>query len=652
MPLNRRALVKIPKFDLGLSYRIDEKGLYYRDAKNAMMSNGRLEKRYGIDFLIKDSVGDSPNFGSTNSVSYFKNVNGADFYIFKAQTALYKVDNDSTTFVTLNGSYPFNADSKHRGITLNNRHFIAAGSDGLFQYDGHNFSKAGQQQPSAVTVATSGAGYSLPASVYSVQITFYASSTGYEGMPSSPSNTVTVTAGQRIDISGIPTTAENTFIDKVRIYAKRTGQVDYFFYKEIPIGGSVATIEQDTNSTQSPPEDAQALPVGGAKYMTEFNGRLVIAGNSQFQNEAIASNIDDPESFPDGETALRIAVSGDGPITGIATGLFNDTVLDPYLVIFKESSTWVYSEIGETSRLVKLNANIGCVSHDTIIVRNGDVYFLSRYGWYGISNGRIIKKDGQPYSLGGGAIDDIFEDSGVSQYINRQKLSEAFSVYFQNQDVYVTFLPLNGSNEFYDAYVYNFGKDNFLKWTFPVNMVGAATAEDSLGQEIILLCQRNPTWSIDRPSCLFKMSRNVPYSDTYYPENEDNPTKVTAAIDWNVLLGWIDGDDYDASYDFREFLLRLKRYQPNITVKVWVDYTYSYNQEQEMELPEPDATFILDESYLDIDALGEGNDAVTARVDLCASGENVLIGLFQNETNENIIITSGQLNFSKNGNRN
>jgi hypothetical protein len=71
-----------------------------------------------------------------------------------------------------------------------------------------------------------------------------------------------------------------------------------------------------------------------------------------------------------------------------------------------------------------------------------------------------------------------------------------------------------------------------------------------------------------------------------------------------------------------------------------------------MELPEPDATFILDESYLDIDSLGEGSDPVTARCDLNVTGENVLIGLFQSEANENIILTSAQLNFSKNGNRN
>lgn len=650
MPQLQRATLKAANFDLGLSYRLDEKALSYREVKNAMVNNRRLEKRYGIDFLIKDSGGDSPNFGAINSISYFKNTNGADFYLFKAGATLYRVDNDSTSFVSLKSGLV--VDSKHRGITLNNRHFIAIGNDGLFFYDGNNFSKAGQQQPSGVTTVASGSGFSLAAGDYQVQITFYSTITGYESMPSSASTLLAVSGGQKITVSGIPATAENTFIDKVRVYLKKSTQVNYLFYSEIPLGTTSTEITSDANSSQNPPEDTQQLPIGGAKYLTEFNGRLMIAGNTQFPNEVIASNEDDPESFPDGATALRIAVSGDGPITGIATGLFSDTVLDPYLVIFKENSTWVYSEIGGASKLVQLNANIGCVSHDTIVVRNGDVYFLSRYGWYAIKNGRIVTKDSKPYSLGDDAIGDIFEDSGLDQYINRSKLSESFSVYFQNQDVYVTFLAANGSNEFYDAYVYNFGLDKFLKWKLPVNVVSAVTAEDSLGQEIILLGQKNPTWSIIRPSVLFKMSKNNPYADTYYPENEDSPVKVTAAIDWFAIINWIDGGDYDSTFNFREFLLRLRRYQPNITVKVWVNYTHSYSEEQEMELPEPDATFILDESYLDIDALGEGFDAVTARVDLNVTGENVLIGLFQNETNENIIITSGQLNFSKNGNRN
>lgn len=650
MPLKNRALLKFPDFSFGLSYRLDERALCFRGVKNAMLNNKRLEKRYGIDFLIKDSSGDSPYFSAINSLSYFKNTNGNRFYFFKQGATLFRTDNDSTSFIALKGD--LNADSKHRGVTLNNRHFVTLGNDGLFQFVGNIFTKAGAQQPSPATLSASGAGASLDASTWTLVYTLYSSTTGYESLPSSPSNAVTNTAGQFLTASALQSSSDNGTIDKIRIYIKKSSQVDYLFVAELPLGTTSLEIKNNPSSSQTPPDDTQLLPTGGAKYLTEFNSRLVVAGNTQFPNDIIFSNEDDPESFPDGETAIRLFISGDGPVTGIATGLYSNTVLDPFLVIFKENSTWVYSEIGDQAKLVQLNSNIGCVSHDSIIVRNGVVYFLSRYGWYAVSNGRLITKDNQPYSLGGGAVDDIFEDNSLAQYINRNQLNNAFSFYFQNQDIYVTFLADNGSNEFKKAYVYNFATDKFLKWEFPISLASAVVGEDSNGQETILLGQKNPASSITRPSVIFKMNKNNPYQDTYYAEGVDNPTKQSDAIDLNALMGWVDGDDYDASFNFRELILRLKRYQPNLTIKAWVNWTYSYNDSQEMELPEPDATFILDESFLDIDYLGEGNDAVTARVDLNVTGENLLIGLFQNTILENTIITSGQLNFSKNGNRN
>ena len=655
MPQNLAGSLKIPEFNIGLSYRLDEKLLSYREQINGMINNRRLEKRYGIDFLIKDGSGDSPDFGRINSISYFQDADSVRNYLFKSGASFYRVDNDSTSFVTLGSG--FNADSKHRGLTLNNRHMVAMGDDGLYQYVGTTFTQAGNQLPTQASIVDAAGAGALTSGDYRAQYTLYSSITGYESLPSSPSDSATITTGS-LKIFNLQSSADNKLIDKLRIYLKKSTLTEYIFYAEVPLGTLEYFITADSLSSQNPPDDTQLLPVGGAKYLTEYNGRLVVAGNSQFPNDIIFSNEDDPESFDDGATAIRLAISGNGPVTGIATGLYSNTVLDPFLVCFKENATWIYSQIGNQAKLVRLNESIGCVSHDSIVVRNGVVYFLSRYGWFGVKNGLLISKDSKPYSLGGGAIDDIFEDSGMDQYVNISKLKNAFSFHFHVQDVYVTFIPLNGDNNFHQAYVYNFNADSFLKWSFPISIISAVVGQDSSGLETILLGQQNKNYVPDvtapgeRPSALFKMSKKVGYSDTYYSEDTVSPVKQSDAISFETQIRWQDGGDYDASYNFRELLFRLKRYQPDLLIKAWVNFTYSFISSQVMELPEPDATFILDESYLDIDSLGEGADAVTARCDLNVTGENLLLGIYQNDINENIILTSGQLNFSRNGNRN
>ena len=48
MPLRGKAQLKIPKFTFGVSYRVDEKNISFRDAYNCLLNGGRLEKRNAI----------------------------------------------------------------------------------------------------------------------------------------------------------------------------------------------------------------------------------------------------------------------------------------------------------------------------------------------------------------------------------------------------------------------------------------------------------------------------------------------------------------------------------------------------------------------------------------------------------------------------
>jgi hypothetical protein len=83
-----------------------------------------------------------------------------------------------------------------------------------------------------------------------------------------------------------------------------------------------------------------------------------------------------------------------------------------------------------------------------------------------------------------------------------------------------------------------------------------------------------------------------------------------------------------------------------------VNFTLNDEYQQFLDITNPDASFILDVSSLDVDSLGDGRGAITSRIDLNQTAESILIGFFQSEANSNMIICSSQLNFSKNGNRN
>lgn len=639
MTLSRKTNLKIDRFNFGVSYKLDEKKLSFKDARNVQLKQGRLEKRHGTWPLSL------ANLSNPQSISFFKTKQQSRFYIVRLGSSFVKVDADGDTTVIIRSD--LSAIQKHRGLTWNNdRHIITNGTDGVFQYNGVTLTQVGQNQPAVVpSISAGGLPGSIPAGTYQGKISFYSTATGFESNPSSATAQLVVTAGQSIKISSIPTSASNATIDTVRVYLKRTTQADYIFYIDIPLGQAEVTIQSESFSSQTPVDNAASPPSGNVIQAIEFNRRLVLI----YENEARGSNQEDPDAFDDGEEAFIIAMSGDGPMTGGATGLFNNSVLDPYLVLFKENKTAIYSEIGGESRLVELNENIGCVSPDTIIRRNGNIYFMSKFGFYGISNGRLITKDGQPYRLGGDDIRDIFEYSDLEYMLSTSRLKNSFSFYHQERDSYVTFIYEGNNNKSYKAYAYDFETDSFLPWEFPYAVKHATTGEDTNGIECPILLQNNEENDITKPNLAMKFYGRNQYSDKYYLTEAD---ATFGAISAYAILNWVDGNDYERSYNYREYILRVKRGQPDVTLKAWVNFTYKNEYSNSFELPEPDATFILDQSQLDVDALGEGRDVVTARTDVNLCGESILLGFYQSENSANMVISSAQLNFSRNGNRN
>jgi len=446
---------------------------------------------------------------------------------------------------------------------------------------------------------------------------------------------------QSILVSSIPTTADNATIDKIRIYLKDTASVDDPVYiTELTLGTSSYTISSVGTSTNTAPIANGAPLPGGGKFLAEFNRKLVYAGNATYPNDVIFSEEDLPSAFNDGGADGQLVLSApfNGEVTGIATGLFNDSILTPYLVVFKKRSTFIYSEIAGEGKFIPISREIGCVSHETIQVKNGDVYFLSDQGWRMISSGRIAADDkNNSATLGLGDIDDIFRQPGYVYEANKLQMQNSFSVYYSTLDQYMTWIAEGSNSDMTKTYVYEFQIGGFKPYSFQSASTCACIGEDSNGAEVVFMA--------DNAGAIYTHSVKEERAD-------DNNLGVDQSIDAFAMLTWLDGDDLDASYNFRELLLKRVSTGNTLTVKTWINYSLNNLSELSFDFGNSLEGFILDVSVLDEGTFGDDRTMIVARADINRSGQNILIGFYQNIIGGNINLINAQIDFNKNGNRN
>lgn len=633
MPLKEKGVKKFENFDLAVSYRINETRDRLRDALNVFSNQGRLETRFGRSLYIEEIFTDP-----IISLSFFKAASGNRYLIAKVGTDLYKVSATGSHTIIKSG---LSANTKHRGITWGrgsqSRHIIAIEDDGLFQYDGTTFTQLGQEPPVGHTVATT---TGTLTGTYRVHLTYYSTVTGFESN-SSFSSTVSPSV-QGILVSNIPTTAANLTIDKIRIYLEDMASPDDpLFVDEIALGTLTYPIAGAPSSSETRPLANAEPQAGGGKYLAEFNGKLVYAGNDTFRNDVFFSEPDLPDAFNDGTAPDRLVhyAKGGGEVTGIAVGLYNNSVLDPYLVVFKYRSIEVYSEINGEGRAVSISREIGCVSHDTITVKNGDVYFLSDSGWRVISNGRlVVDQKGNAATLGMGDIDDIFHQPGFTYEINKAQASTCFSVYYSTLDQYMTWIPEGGSTDRSKTYVYEYRVGGFKPYTFQTASTAACIGEDADGAEVVFMGDSN----------------GAIYTHSIKEVRGEDDDNTGAAQDVGAFgyLTWLEGLDMDRSHNWRELILKRVAGTGNMTVRAWVNYSLDYAGDS-YTFESDEEGFVLDTSQLDVDVLTEsGRSIEKARADLNLCGENILIGFFQEKAGSNMGLVSAQVEYNTNGNRN
>jgi hypothetical protein len=634
VPLNLRASKKLRGFDFGVSYKVNETRDRFKDALNVFSIQNRLETRHGRSLYNSTLLS-----GPVLSMSFFKNAAGDRHILAKVGTTLYKVNPSGAHTAIKTG---LSAGTKHRGITWakgeSSRHIISIEGDGLFQWDGTNFTVLGSPPPEGHTVSSVVG--TLAAASYRVHITFYSSKTGFESN-STYSAPITMDGTHGIRVSNLPTTCTNATVDKLKFYLENiTNGDDAIYAGVVSLGTLTFDIAGPPDSELTVPYSNAAPLSGGGKYFTEFNRKLVYAGNSTYKNDVYFSELDMPDAFNDGNGPDRVVLyaSGNGEITGLATGLYNYSVLDPYLVVFKRRSIEVYSEIGGESKSSVISRDVGCVSHDTIQVINGNVFFLSDQGWRMIENGRLVVADtGRPITLGLGDVDDVFTQRGFSYECNKAQVHNAFSVYYSTLDQYITWIPEGASTDMVRAYNFELKTNGFKPYQFYTPSTAACIGIDGNAMEIVYMGDAN----------------GAIYSHSILEDRADADSTGTAQpIDAFAIMAWLDGDDMDASFNFREIIVRRIVGNGTLTGRVSVNYA-SDTVGDDMAFLAPASGFTLDDDQLDGGEFGEDERTiVTARADINQCGENIMIGFYQNLLNTNMALVSAQIDFSKNGNRN
>lgn len=625
MTLKRKNLVTYKKLNTGISYRLIDDKLY--DAQNVYNNNDITETRFGIKRFNTTSLG-----ASVLSTSFFKSDDSTRYLLAKVGTVLYRVNASGAATSIKTG---LTSTTKHVGITLDNRHIVAIESDGLFSYDGTTFTQLGQAAPTTGSVAIVAGGSLVGTNNYQVAITFYASGIGFE-TNAYESSIIATTADRTVRVSSIPATADNALIDKVRIYLKDvTAAGSYLFVTEQNLGTTTYDITAVPTSTQTPPTKHGEVQAGGGKYLTTFGKRIAYTGNDTYRSDVFISEEYLPDAYDDTTTSRTLSVEGQGPITGIASGTFSDSILDPYLVIFKKTSCTIYSELGGFPRQSLLDPHIGCISHNTIKVVNGIIYFMSENGWYRIYNGVLVKDDkNDPVPLGEGGIDDIFTRTGWEKELNKSLFSSFFSCVYSTHRQYWTFITEGSNSSFNKAYVYERDVQGFRTFYFNTAMTSACEGEDANGNQVVFLS--------DTTGTIFTYS----VENELHDEDKDGNSQIIAAF---ILLPFVINEDIYSTYNYRFLTVRAIASSNVVSGKIFSNFNFSDRIDDTLTFTDPSSGFILDTDALDVGILGEERTVVTATIDINRTAETIMVGFYQSILDANMALISAQIQYNKNG---
>lgn len=234
---------------------------------------------------------------------------------------------------------------------------------------------------------------SMPAETYDVVTTTYDSATGAESS-SSPVQTVTLAANERIRVIVTPSAAESARYSHWRVYLRRqTTQSNKFrvLVMEDLAGASLVTdgnipiatttVYIDLTSTQiaqlslaAPSETENNEPPSTARFIGTFGGRLILAD----LNNIYWSKLNLPDAFPPGNSDGLETGEGD-EIRGVHE--FSDELF----LIFTANNVWgIFGNDPQKWTIRAIDHNIGCASHRSIVAHG-----LAGITWWSDSHGPV-----------------------------------------------------------------------------------------------------------------------------------------------------------------------------------------------------------------------------------------------------------------------
>lgn len=633
MPQLRKATKKWKFIDRSVSYDVLKKDKLI-DASNVYPKNGRLNTRPPLKIWRRMDDSSTP----IDSISWHKDSSGLYNAIVKQGTNLIACSETSQS--TLKSG--LTDGIKHRGVTYSGRHFIAMGVDGLFSTDGTIFTQLGQSAPafdqSTDVSAVYGVGGTFSTTVgYSVRITYYSSSTGFESNALKNVSILSSTPANFALRVTLPTTADNLTIDKVRIYLAEDSIADdqYFFISEVDLGTSSYDILSSPTSTQVPPTKNGFIPSNKGKYLAIFDGSLVIAGNDDYPNDIFISERYYPDAFDQTSTARTLFADGQGDVTGIGVGFYNNDGLNPFLCIFKRDSIQIYSEIGGLPYQATISDDIGCISHDTIKTIDGVVYFMSAQGWYSVINGRLAyRAEGKPAEISGNDLDSIFNKNTGDHNLTRSNFDNFFSCYYPTLNQYMTFVSEDGGTDISRCYTFDVENRGFYPFNFSALLSGVANWTSS--NEIDYLLFSSAT------------SGRI-YSYATNEETDATRTNIESGlIEPFIVTEYTYGDDIDATFNFGYMYIRAKYDSDALNARVYLDYNRQDFESSIFPSTEPDMGFVLDESKLDEGVMINSDKIEVSKVGIFKTAKSLMVQLYKDNDGD-IGLIDFQVDVSKNG---
>lgn len=226
-------------------------------------------------------------------------------------------------------------------------------------------------RPASVASA-SATGSGVMTGTYEVRYTYYNGNTGHESS-ASDSSTAAVLSGQQLAITGV-TVSSDAQVTARKVYIRDTTSQTLFRYAGQIANNSGTTITLNVDETLllilAPSTTENAPPPSSVKHLAYVNSYMFAASDK----ELFWSKKGQPEAFD--ETFIGEPVGkGDGQII---TGLFG---FGEVLLVFKTRSTYILTGSSPLSwKLLPLFSDIGCVSHKSITVASGSVWWWSHLG--------------------------------------------------------------------------------------------------------------------------------------------------------------------------------------------------------------------------------------------------------------------------------